>query len=119
MEDPSAAADVFREVGAARIEAIVHPFATDLQRTASWFRHLGPERITHAHVQLRDHAGAAVQLTRQPAFVTQALRLLRDEGFRGSFTIEFTGGVGAGDEKPETLFQYAVQDLQFLREHLA
>jgi len=50
--------------------------------------------------------------------VQARVNLLRDAGFRGSFTIEFTEGVSADDEKIETLFRNAVRDMTLLKQYL-
>ena len=44
---------------------------------------------------------------------------MRDCGFAGSWTLEFTGGTGAADENIEDLYAGALADLAFLKELLA
>jgi hypothetical protein len=52
------------------------------------------------------------------AKVRERLRLLRDHGFAGSFTVEFTTGIDWGVPQPsvETLYASAVEDMKRLRE---
>ena len=40
---------------------------------------------------------------------------MRDEGFEGSFTLEFTKGTGEPDESIEGLWQAALADLHSLQ----
>jgi sugar phosphate isomerase/epimerase len=116
MEDPKVAQEIFAVWEDEAFQAIIHPFTTDLKALREWFTCLGP-RITHAHVQLRDTSGTMQRLERQPEAVKNALRLMKEEGFSGSFTLEFTEGTRAPSESMEQLFTSAVADLRFLREH--
>lgn len=117
LEEPESAAAAFADLGTDRFQAIVHPFFVP-DRLREWFRHLGPA-ITHTHIQMRDGNGLLQRLSSDPARVKETLRILREEGFRGSFTLEFTEGVSTPDEEIKRLFQAACDDLQFLREHLS
>jgi sugar phosphate isomerase/epimerase len=71
------------------------------------------ERITHCHVW------------RKPEIDDDALRervdLVGELGFVGSYTIEFTRGIGWGRPDPptETLYDEAVDDMQAVREQLS
>jgi len=42
---------------------------------------------------------------------------MRAYGFQGSFTIEFTEGVGTADEDQDALFAAAVSDMHTLKEY--
>ena len=55
---------------------------------------------------------------RVPKRVRQALHILREEGYAGSYTIEFTDGGPGAQEDIETLWGNAVRDLEFLRSNL-
>ncbi|MCX7015919.1 MAG: sugar phosphate isomerase/epimerase [Candidatus Sumerlaeota bacterium] len=114
-ETPAQAAALFDALGRERFEAIVHPFRPDTDELRDWLRRLGP-RITHVHVQIREGA-AFVRLDQQADLAQEGLRILREEGFAGSFTLEFTSGVRAPREDVERLFAGARRDLAFLREH--
>lgn len=118
MEDPLVAKEVFASWGNEAFQAIVHPFTTDTAALQRWFDCLGA-RITHAHVQLRDESGTMQLLERQPKVVDERLRLMREAGFAGSFTLEFAEGTGSPNESMEALFDAALADLSYLRECLA
>lgn len=118
LETPAAAADALRCWEDPRFQAIVHPFHVSPDALASWFEYCG-DRITHAHVQMRDDEGKMIALHRQPERVRAALGIMRDGGFTGSFTIEFVEGTGDPDETPEGSLKQAVRDLEFLRAELA
>jgi sugar phosphate isomerase/epimerase len=111
VEDPAVAARAladFPEIG-----VIVHPFSCpDL---AAWFNHLGA-RIRHAHVQVVDAEWRRWRLRDQSALVRERLAILRGAGYAGSFTIEFTAGVGVAPEDRDALFAAACDDLAFLRD---
>ncbi|HHT28094.1 MAG TPA: sugar phosphate isomerase/epimerase [Firmicutes bacterium] len=115
MENPPDAQAIFAAWEDPRCQAIVHPFERDLKKLQTWFELLG-ERITHAHVQLRDENGAIQRLFRNPKLVKEALHIMREEGFRGTFSIEFTEGTGKPDENKEDLFRAALDDLDFMRQ---
>ena len=59
------------------------------------------------------------RLERQPEVVNERLRVMREAGFAGSFTLEFTEGTSSPDESMEALFDAALADLCYLRECLA
>jgi sugar phosphate isomerase/epimerase len=111
MEDPAVAAralSAYPEIG-----VIVHPFSChDL---AAWVKHLGP-RLRHAHAQVVDAEWHRWRLCDRPQLVRARLALLREAGYAGTFTIEFTAGVGVAPENREALFEAACEDLAFLRE---
>jgi sugar phosphate isomerase/epimerase len=113
LEDPAVAATAlanYPEIG-----VIVHPFSCpDL---AEWLHHFGP-RVRHAHVQVLDAQKRRCRLRDQQAKVKERLARMRDSGFAGSYTIEFTAGVGATPEDPDALFASACDDLMFLRDAL-
>lgn len=96
-------------------QVIVHPFYTEAHVLKEFFRLFGA-RITHAHVQMRD-GDRFLCLDENPALAKERLQLLRDEGFRGSFTLEFTAGTNTPEENREALYAAAERDLAFLREH--
>lgn len=114
-EDDASRAPGSSETSELSFEVIVHPFYTEATVLAEFFRLLGT-RITHAHVQMRD-GDRFVCLDENPDLAKERLRLLRDEGFRGSFTLEFTAGTNTPGESREALYAAAERDLAFLREH--
>jgi sugar phosphate isomerase/epimerase len=118
VEKPADAAIFFDEAGRERFGVIVHCFADDLAALREWFRHFGPA-VAHAHAALRGAEGRPTRLDRRPRHVGEALQVLREEGYAGSFTLEFTEGTRAPDEHIEGLWEAAQADLAFLRERLS
>jgi len=118
VDRPETAKKMFDEWGEDRIRALVHPFTQDHDSLAAWFDALG-DRIVHAHVQIRDDQNRFLRLADREEYAAGAVRLMRDRGFTGSWTLEFTRGVGGGDEDMEALYRSALEDLAFLRERLA
>jgi len=108
--DPAQAAALLVELGEERYQATVH-FGYEWDEFRAWVERLGP-RLGHIH------AGANAAQGR--TFVAERVLLLRDHGFRGSFTVEFTEGIAWGPPDPplETLYASAVADLNMLREVL-
>jgi len=112
MEDVRRAADTFEAMGRDGYEVIIHAFG---EGDADWrwrFACHG-SRITHVHVSMPPPDRLPEKEMRGQ------VDRLRAEGFRGSFTIEFTEGVGDAGECVETLFRHAKRDLERLRKCLA
>lgn len=109
-DTPEGAASLLAELDAPRFQGTVHFVDEYTKRPlADWLQALGP-RLGHVHVgRVVEHGEAAVR---------ERLRLLRDHGFAGSFTIEFTTGIDWGKPQPtvETLYANAVADMKRLRE---
>lgn len=111
LEHPGTAAAALEDFP--DINVIVHPFND--ANLSEWFRHFGG-RVRHAHVQVLDAEWRRWRLRDQAALVRERLAIMRDAGFAGSFTIEFTAGVGVAPEDREALLAAASDDLKFLRE---
>ena len=111
LEDPATAAAAL--AGFPDIDIIVHPFSG--AHLPDWLARFGG-RVRHAHVQVVDAQWRRWRLRDQPVLVRERLAMLRDAGFDGSFTIEFTAGVGAVTEDRDALFAAACEDLVFLKE---
>lgn len=111
MQEPERAAATFDLLGPDGYEVILHGFGGEDAAVERVFAQFG-RRITHMHVRLPppDDAGDRVSTAR--------VALLRRLGFAGSFTIEFTEGVGDAGEDTETLFRHAECDLRRLRQWL-
>jgi hypothetical protein len=99
-----------------RFQAIVHPFSTPPNVLKEWMKRL-KGRVAHAHVQLRGEQNRPIRLDRKPREVRDALQILEDGGFAGSFTLEFTEGTSTPNDRPEFLFENALSDLKFLRDN--
>ena len=111
LEKPAAAARVLAAWPEAGV--IVHPLLT--LELPGWMKLLGA-RVAHAHMQYVDAEWRRWRLRDRATLCRERLRILRDGGFAGSFTIEFTAGVGTTPEDRDSLFAAAADDLAFLRE---
>ena len=112
VEEPAQAKEFFDEVDSNRWEIIVHPFIhTDTLR--EWFKLFGPA-VTHAHLQMRD-GQKLVRLERRGDIAKEAIHIMLEEGYAGSFTVEFTEGIETPDENMEMLLENATADLEFLK----
>jgi hypothetical protein len=108
LEDPQVAADTFAQMNRKDYEIIIHGFGgsdADIERLFA----LHAERITHVHANLSSDQDMSNRV------LQKRFDLLLNLGFCGSFTIEFTEGVGEESESPEILFRNAVRDLNALR----
>jgi len=113
-ETPAGAATFFAALPDLSVELMVHPFLVPVETLEDWFNRLG-DRITHAHVQLRNADDAFCTLREAPEQVQAALAVMRRHGYRGSFTIEFTAGTRTDQDTPDVLWRNAIDDLAFLR----
>ena len=109
MEDPEKAAATFRDIGRDDYEVIIHGFGGHDDALRKLFACHG-DRITHVHVSFSSKGPMP------DAEVQARVDLLKTLGFCGSFTIEFTEGVGSDDECVETLYRNAVRDMKQLRQ---
>ncbi|MDH3707710.1 MAG: sugar phosphate isomerase/epimerase [Acidimicrobiia bacterium] len=115
-EDPAVAAQVFEAAGPPdRVQAIVH-LGEDIELTRRRFEAYG-ERITHVHVNFLGQG--APPLRDIVDTVGDRVGRLQALGFDGTWTIEFTSGVGTDDDRAARLFASAIDDLAVLREVLA
>jgi sugar phosphate isomerase/epimerase len=116
-EEPAAAAELLGRLEPVPQRAIVHAF-TAHERLREWFQRLGP-MISLVHVQLRDAENRFLRLDRESRLVRETVDLLRELGFGGAFTLEFTEGCNTPDETMEALWENALRDLEFVRACLA
>ena len=87
----------------------------DVDHIDAMFEALG-ERISHVHVNfLRQKAPLLEDIA---ADVVGRIDRIRELGFVGSFTLEFTHGVLSANDTLEATLDAAVSDLRFLREVL-
>jgi sugar phosphate isomerase/epimerase len=124
MNDLPVAAEVFRDFKDEGMEVIIHPFIREADFIERWFDHLGTW-ITHAHVQMTARSGEGTPEADE-AHIRDCVRRLREKGFNGSWTIEFTANTKPFKDRysdpPEDIersFQCACDDLRLLREILA
>jgi len=95
-----------------RFQAIVHAFSEPEEMLIEKLRRLGPRIVTHVHAALEAHTTETMEL------VHRRIDILRDMGFTGSFTLEFTEGTGKPHEVMETMYSRALRDLELLRKTL-
>jgi hypothetical protein len=111
MQDPEQAAATFGRLGRDNYEIIIHGFGgTDADLRRCFAAH--GRQITHIHACLSQQEPIPADEVQKRA------DLLAGLGFCGSFTVEFTEGVGAESESIEMLFRNAVRDLKLLRKCL-
>ncbi|OPZ03905.1 MAG: hypothetical protein BWZ10_03237 [candidate division BRC1 bacterium ADurb.BinA364] len=116
VEEAGAARRFFDELGGDGYEIIVHPF-NRLETLDEWFEQFGP-RIAHAHLQMRDESSAMARFDDYSGRARDAIRRMRAHGYAGTYTLEFAAGTRDPDENPETLYQNALRDFEFLKEIL-
>ena len=118
LEEAEDAATVLADAADLGVEVILHALLAPEERVRRYLELFGPA-VTHIHVQLTDEDGQRTRLDADPDLVRERLRILREGGFCGSYSLEFTAGTATPDEDMETLWQNALADLAFLREELA
>lgn len=107
MEDPEVASGTFAKLPWPGFGAILHGIDNDEETVRGRFAAYG-ERITHLHCFLSKQGLMGEDVVRR------RLDLLRELGFHGTFTIEFTEGV-RDELSMEELYRNAVRDLKLLR----
>lgn len=116
LEKVEDAAVFFADLDPHRFGVIVHVGNATADGVAGWFGALG-DRVRHLHVQLRgadlDPATPAGRTALDASF-----RIVKDHGFDGSVTLEFTRGIGR-DENIEALYANACADMRYCREILS
>lgn len=116
LEKPERAKEILAPLGDS-VGIIVHAFADDVSLLQGWFKSFGP-RVCHVHSACGDKDGNK-KLRQCANVVRERMNIMRGEGFRGTFTIEFTAGVAKPTEDMEALLKAAADDMTFLREELA
>lgn len=111
--DPADAAAMQLSLGEPRFTGTVHfkdPY-DDGHSFGEWVEALGP-RLGHIHAPRVTEWGRPM--------VREMVRILKANGFAGSFTIEFTTGIGWGQDEADIslLYQNAVADLNMLKQEL-
>jgi sugar phosphate isomerase/epimerase len=118
VETPEGAAKAFSEWGDSRFQAIVHPFNSTEESLKTWFEALG-SRITHLHMQMRSAENFEMlsRIEDRAEKAKNTIKIMKDYGFSGTITIEFTKGTRTENDTPEYLFENACADLAFIREN--
>lgn len=116
VEEPDAAKDFFDDLGVDGWEVMVHCFIPEQDVITRWFDLFG-NKVTHAHVQMRDADRNVMMLQEDPERAQAALKNMYDAGFSGSYTVEFSKGTREPGENMDDLWAAAKSDLDFLRAH--
>lgn len=117
LEEPDQAAAVLAPL-LDEIEIIVHAFGgedADLQKRIDLFG----SRITHVHAAGGGMDGFRYSPLGDSPRVPKRIAMLRDAGFAGSWSIEFTNGVASPGESVPALLEAAADDARALRKELA
>ena len=117
IEEVGEARRFFDDLGVAGWEIIVHPF-NRLESLRPWFDAFGPA-VTLAHLQMRWEDRTIIRFDRRPERVREAVRIMRQAGFSGACTFEFTEGANALGENIEELWRNTLLDLAYLKEVMA
>jgi len=116
FEDPETAHQSLHREELVNVGIIQHLF-WDRKALLEWFKLFG-DKLSHMHIQLRNPDNSCALLADKPDRVKEAVALLREQGFSGSFTIEFVEGTRTDNENIEDLFKNAVSDLNTLKKAL-
>lgn len=117
-DKPDAAQTIVKKINNPNIGIIVHPFCLSPENLQEWFDCF-PDSIRHLHVHQRSEAGVFNLLEFSPQKNEIQCKILRQRGFRGTLTVEFTKGTALERESPDEIFRNACSDLQFLRSNLS
>lgn len=114
LDRPETAAAFLADLDPERFGGIAH-MSGDPRPFESWFTILGA-RVMHVHVQFREPAlDPATPAGREKW--RACFSVLRAYAFAGDLTIEFTRGIGKGEDI-ETLYANARRDLAYCKEEL-
>jgi len=116
-EDPEEAWRFFEDLGVDGWDILVHPFSR-LDSLQAYLDRFGP-RVVHAHLQMRPGHGDFFAFRDRVDVAKEAIGVMQQAGFAGSYTLEFAVGTGAEGESAETLYAAALEDLAYLRDLLA
>jgi hypothetical protein len=116
MKNLETATEIYERLDTGNFQIIIHPLS-DPFTIRKWFDSFGGI-ITHAHIQSRNQEGKLVKLKNNRAKVEESLAILKNAGFKGSYTLEFTEGSDRPDVSAEELYRHALDDLEFLKENL-
>ncbi len=117
-DKPDTAKAILKKINNPNIGIIVHPFCLSPDNLHAWFDCF-PDLIRHLHVHQRDEGGVFNLLEFSAEGNEARCRILRQRGFRGTLTVEFTKGTALVRENADEIFRNACSDLQFLRSNLS
>ena len=115
LEDDAVAIDFFNDLPKKQFGIILQPFG-DPELFKKKFDVFG-NRISNIHSQLLNRDNARVRLDRMRTGVCDCFKVMKENGFNGDVTIEFTEGTAAPGENIEDLYKNAVLDMEFIREN--
>ncbi|MBT3275277.1 MAG: hypothetical protein HN368_19135 [Spirochaetales bacterium] len=106
LEEPMQAADILSPLPD-QLEIIVHAFGgDDDSKLRLWIEAFG-SAVTHVHAVVREKTVAS-----------ERIKILKNAGFSGTWTIEFCDGVAHPPEDMRQLLATATGDLNYLRKEL-
>lgn len=117
-DKPDSAKTLVKKINNPNIGVIVHPFCITPETLNAWFDCF-PNSIRHLHVHQRSEGGLFNLLEFSLEKNETQCKILRQRGFRGTLTVEFTKGTALEREDPDEIFHNACTDLQFLRSTLS
>ena len=112
LENDNAVEDFFKGLCPQKFAMIIHPFA-EPETLRSKFERFG-NRIAHIHSQY-SYDNKRIRLERQPEQVAACFDILKEYGYNGSFTIEFSELTAEPGENIDDLFANTVLDLSYIR----
>jgi len=115
IEEADEARKFFDQVGMEKFGIIVHPFSRH-ESLREWMELFGPH-VSHMHLQMRDPVDEDkfVLFEEREDVVEDSLRILREEGFFGTYSLEFTKGTRTKNDRQEILFKNAIKDLNYIK----
>lgn len=115
LEEVNTTTAFFADLDPTRFGVIAH-LDGDAEKLDRWLGTLGG-RVQHLHVQLRE-AEIDPAMAEGKRRLSACAKVLGERGYAGSATIEFTRGIGRGEDI-ETLYANALVDLAWCRSVLA
>lgn len=114
LEDPTEAAEILKPLSV-DVKVIVHAM-NDFGDSGvqPWLDVFG-NGVAHVHVQPRNPDGNGFAALKDLAHARDRVRLLKESGFEGTWSIEFCKGVSASDESVDLLLDAAIEDRAVLK----
>ncbi|GEM_PF-2524826 len=105
-----------RSLGGGRYKAVLHPFLSSPQEFEIAMDAAG-DFIGNLAIQAKQE-DEWILLSQNPEPHAKIISTARDKGFRGTWTLEYTKGIGLPGENIDKLFDNAEKDLNFLIENM-